>query len=100
MSVNVTLSDMKVRLGVMETKRITDKPAVGGKQGRRGEDGRRPEGFSFCRSRTEGMMRSSFLLLQDRQTGRHKESNVTNAPWTARQHRGYCAGVHSKNTSD
>lgn len=31
---------MKVRLGVMETKRITNKPAVGGKQGRRGEDGR------------------------------------------------------------
>lgn len=29
---------MKVRLGVMETKQITDKPAVGGKQGRRGAE--------------------------------------------------------------
>lgn len=33
-------------------------------------------GFSFCRSRTEGMMRSSFLLLRERQTGRKTKSQT------------------------
>lgn len=36
-SVNVTLSDMKVRLSVLETKRITDKPAVGSTGGEKWE---------------------------------------------------------------
>lgn len=37
-----------------------------------GGDGR----VSFCRSRTEGMMRSSFLLLRERQTGRKTKSQT------------------------
>lgn len=36
-SANVTLSDMKVRLGVLETKPITDKSAVGSTGGEKWE---------------------------------------------------------------